>query len=106
MASTGAEQSTGTARTEDKRTSKRRGAVQNGDSGAPRFFVGNIAPGGRPSLENEYPTENQVLIESLRTGQSYFVVTEWKAIADLSKSIPRIGREAIRRDRKEIDDRR
>ncbi len=106
MGSAGAEQSTNTPRTDDKRTSKRRGAAQNGDSGAPRFFLGSVASGGRPALENEYATENEALIESLRTGQSFFVVTEWKAIADLSKSIPRIGREAIRRDRKEIDDRR
>ncbi len=106
MAPTGAEQSTDTPRTGGKRTSKRGGAAQNGENGAARYFLGSVASGGRPSLEKECPTENEALIESLRTGQSYFVVTEWKAMADLSKSIPRIGREAIRRDGKEIDDRR
>ena len=105
MATTGAEQSTDTPRTAGRRTttpSKRRATSQNGDAGVARFFLGNVAAGGRPSLEKECPSENEALIESLRTGQSYFVVTEWKAIADLSKSIPRIAREAIRRDGKDI----
>ncbi len=105
MATTGTEQSTEASRTGGRRTTatpKRRTASQNGDSGVPRFFLGNVASGGRPSLEKECPTENEALIESLRTGQSYFVITEWKAIADLSKSIPRIAREAIRREGKDI----
>jgi hypothetical protein len=105
LATTGAEQSTEAPRTSVRRTStlsKRRTASQNGDTGAARFFLGSVASGGRPSLEKEHQTENEALIESLRTGQSYFVITEWKAMADLSKSIPRIAREAIRRDGKDI----
>lgn len=105
MATTGAEQNTETTRASGRRTTtpaKRRAATQDGGNPAARFFLGSVASGGRPSLEKESPTENEALIESLRTGQSYFVVTEWKAIADLSKSIPRIAREAIRRDGKDI----
>ena len=105
MATTGAEQTAEAPRTGGRRTttpSKRRTASQNGDTGAARFFLGSVPSGGRPSLEKECPTENEALIESLRTGQSYFVVSEWKAVADLSKSIPRIAREAIRRDGKDI----
>lgn len=105
MATTGAEQSTEAPRTGGRRTTatpKRRSAAQDGENAAARFFLGNVSSGGRPSLEKECPTENEALIESLRTGQSYFVVTEWKAMADLSKSIPRIAREAIRRDGKDI----
>ena len=104
MATTGAEQNTETTRASGRRTTtpaKRRAATQDGGNPA-RFFLGSVASGGRPSLEKESPTENEALIESLRTGQSYFVVTEWKAIADLSKSIPRIAKEAIRRDGRDI----
>lgn len=105
MAATGAEQNTETTRASGRRTttpSKRRATTQDGGNPAARFFLGNMAAGGRPSLEKECLTENEALIESLRTGQSYFVITEWKAIADLSKSIPRIAKEAIRREGKDI----
>ena len=105
MATTGAEQNTETTRASGRRTtttSKRRAAAQDGGNGAARFFLGSVPSDGRPSLEKECSSENEALIESLRTGQSYFVVTEWKAIADLSRSIPRIARESIRRDGKDI----
>jgi len=34
------------------------------------------------------------MVESLRTGLSYYVVFEWRAIADLSGKKPQLGREA------------
>jgi hypothetical protein len=36
------------------------------------------------------------MVESLKTGLSYFVVTEWRGVADFSRKKPQLGREAVR----------
>jgi hypothetical protein len=46
-------------------------------------------------LDREFDTENEATIESLKTGRSYFVISEWKGVADLSKKVPLIRKEAI-----------
>ena len=35
------------------------------------------------------------MIESLKTGKTYFVISEWKGLADLSKKMPLIRKEAV-----------
>jgi hypothetical protein len=35
------------------------------------------------------------MVESLKTGKSYFVISEWKGSADLSKKMPLIRKEAV-----------
>ena len=64
---------------------------------ATRFFLGR-GDGKTPGLDHEMPGEKEALLESLKTGRSYFAVTEWRAIADLSKQMPQIRKEAVRRD--------
>jgi len=51
-----------------------------------------------PGFEREMPSEKEALLESLKTGQSYFAVSEWRAVADLSKDVPQIRKEAVKRD--------
>ena len=63
--------------------------------GAVRFFLGKSESNGVPLLDREFSSEPEVLIESLKTGKSYFVISEWKGSADLSKKMPLIRREAI-----------
>lgn len=54
-----------------------------------------------PGLEREMPGENEALLESLKTGQSYFAVSEWRAVADLSKQVPQIRKEPVKREERD-----
>ncbi len=80
---------------------KRRTAGRTEASSAARFFLGGSSAGGKPGFDKECATESEALIESLRTGRTYFVLTEWKAVPDLSKRLPRISKEAVRADSRE-----
>ncbi len=73
----------------------RKGHV-NGAEGL-RFFLAK--PGGNngvPEFSKEFPGEPEAMVESLKSGLSYFVVSEWKGIADFSGRKPQLGREAVR----------
>jgi hypothetical protein len=48
-----------------------------------------------PGFERELENESEAIVESLKTGRSYFVISEWKGLADLSKKVPLIRKEAI-----------
>ncbi len=76
---------------------KKRGAGRGEAQAAARYFVGQTS-GRQPALEREVGSEQEALVESLKTGCSVFVITEWKAVADLSKQVPQIRKEVVRRD--------
>lgn len=62
-----------------------------------RFFLAKH--GGTssvPELGRELPGEAEAMVESLKTGSSYFVVTEWRGVADLSGRKPQLSRDAVR----------
>jgi hypothetical protein len=46
-------------------------------------------------LDRELDSEPEAIVESLKTGRSYFVISEWKGLADLSKKDPLIRKEAV-----------
>jgi len=48
-----------------------------------------------PVFDREYANESEAIVESLKTGKSYFVISEWKALADLSKKMPLIRKEVV-----------
>ena len=48
-----------------------------------------------PILDQELGSEPEAMLESLKTGRSYFVISEWKGSADLSKKVPQIRKESI-----------
>ncbi len=78
------------------RRSKRRVAPGPSSGGTVRFFLSKADSNGIPALDREFDTENpKRSIESLKTGRSYFVISEWKGVADLSKKVPLIRKEAI-----------
>lgn len=61
-----------------------------------RFFLAK--PGsnnGVPEFGKELPAEAEAMVESLKSGLSYFVVSEWRGIADFSGRKPQLGREAV-----------
>ena len=62
-------------------------AIGSGPSsgGAVRFFLSKAESNGIPALDREFDSEPEAIVESLKTGRSYFVISEWKGLADLSK---------------------
>lgn len=61
-----------------------------------RFFLAK--PGGSsgaPELGREFVREPEAIVESLKTGLNYFVVSEWRGVADFSGKKPQLGREAM-----------
>lgn len=78
-----------------RRTHKIRTGQTSGVEGQ-RFFLAK--PGGNhgaPEFSKEFAGEPEAMVESLKTGLSYFVVSEWRGVADFSGKKPQLGREAI-----------
>ncbi len=66
-----------------------------------RFFLAKTGgSNGVPEFSKEFPGEPEAMVESLKTGLSYFVVSEWRGVADFSGKKPQLGREAIRSEPK------
>jgi hypothetical protein len=75
---------------------RRTAARQSESNGNTRFFLGSrSSPTGTPVLEREFQTENEAMIESLRSGMTYFAVSEFRATADLSGRAPQIRKEGV-----------
>jgi hypothetical protein len=77
------------------RRGKRRAAQASTSGGPLRFFLSKPETNGMPLLDQELGSEPEAMLESLKTGRSYFVVSEWRGSADLSKKVPQIRRESI-----------
>jgi hypothetical protein len=68
-----------------------------GNSETQRFFLAKSSNGGgAPELGKEFTGEPEVMAESFKTGLNYFVVSEWRGVADFSGRKPQLGREAAR----------
>jgi hypothetical protein len=77
------------------RRSKRRAAAAPTSGGAVRFFLSKAENNGIPAMDREFDSEPEAIVESLKTGRTYFVISEWKGSADLSRKVPQIRKEAI-----------
>jgi hypothetical protein len=77
------------------RRTRRRPARKPSDGGPVRYFLSNGDGSGTPVLDQEFKNESEAMLESLKTGKSYFVVSEWRGTADLSKKLPQIRKEAV-----------
>ena len=60
------------------RKSKRRPAQGSSAAGSLRFFLSKAESNGVPSLDREFASEPEAIVESLKTGKNYFVISEWK----------------------------
>jgi hypothetical protein len=70
---------------------------QPGGVGVQRFFLAKTGgSNGVPEFSKEVPRESEAMVESLKTGLSYFVISEWRGVADFSGKKPQLGREAVR----------
>lgn len=77
------------------RRSKRRPGQGSSSGGTVRFFLSKSESNGAPALDREFDSEPEAIVESLKTGRSYFAISEWKGLADLSKRNPMIRKEAV-----------
>jgi hypothetical protein len=62
-----------------------------------RFFLAKAGGNhGAPEFSKQVPGEPEAMVESLKTGLSYFIVSEWRGIADFSGKKPQLSREPVR----------
>src|SRR5712692_10024948 len=61
-----------------------------------RFFLAK--PGGSgesPVFGREFSKQGEAMVEALKSGITYYVVTEWRPVADLSGKTPQVRRETV-----------
>ena len=85
------------------RKGKRRSTPTASSGGTVRFFLSKAESNGIPVLDREFSTEPEAILESLKTGKTYFVISEWKGAADLSKKMPLIRKEVVTSRRQTAD---
>ncbi|HTV56643.1 MAG TPA: hypothetical protein VMI06_17230 [Terriglobia bacterium] len=82
-----------------QKPARRRPAPADTQSEPPlRYFLApKDGDGATPSLGREVSNENEALIESLKSGASYFAVSEYRAVPDMTGKAPKIRKEAMRK---------
>jgi hypothetical protein len=68
----------------------------NGLEGQRYFLAKPGGSNGAPEFSKEFAGEPEAMVESLKSGLNYFVVSEWRGVADFSGKKPQLGREAVR----------
>ena len=75
---------------------RRRPPATEPDGAQPRFFLGGDTKSGpAPDLGPELRNEAEALIESLKTGKSFYTVFQYRGVADCSSGEPQIRKEAV-----------
>lgn len=69
----------------------------DGDPRLRYFLAGDERNGAAPSLGREVTSENEALIESIKTGMRFYVVSEYRAVADMTGKTPLIRKEAVKK---------
>jgi hypothetical protein len=67
------------------RRPQRRSAQATSSNRAVRFFLSKSENNSVPGLDRDSAKESEAIVESLKTGKSYFVISEWKGFADLQR---------------------
>jgi hypothetical protein len=77
-------------------TRRRRPPAAETDGSRARFFLAREGSHGRePALDRELQSEAEALVESLKTGRSFYSVCEYRGVADCSSGKPQIRKEAV-----------
>jgi len=87
----------GTNDTTATRTRRARTSSDEEANGSTRYFLAK--PNGsddQPAFDREVANEGEALVEALRLGVSFYVVQEFRAIADFSGRKPQLNKEAVR----------
>jgi hypothetical protein len=66
---------------------------ENGVEGQRFFLAEPNASNGVLELGKEFTTEPEAIVESLKTGLSYFTLSEWRGTVDLSGKKPQLKRQ-------------
>ena len=75
---------------------KRKQVKVEGPQEAVRYFIAKEnGVTTLPQLGKELASEKEALIESLRTGLSFFAISEWRAIPDFSGKNPQILKQTV-----------
>jgi hypothetical protein len=75
---------------------RRRAPAAEPDGAKPRFFLAREGKTGRePAFEREFAGEAEVLVESLKTGRNFYVLYEYRSMADCSGKAPQIRKEGV-----------
>jgi hypothetical protein len=85
-----------------RRGRKPRAAKAAEDTATPvsRFFLVKNGTNGTPELDREVEDENSALIESLKTGGTFIILSEWRpAVDNATKGRPIITKEAVSRSK-------
>ena len=77
------------------RKNRRRSVPVSSSGSSVRFFMSKSDSDRLPTVDQELLTEAEAMLESLKTGKSYLVISEWKGVADLSKKVPQIRKESV-----------
>jgi len=81
---------------------KPRNGHADGGEGLRFFLAKHGATDGVPNFEKEFGTEPEAIVESLKTGLSYYAISEWRGVADFSGKKPQLRREPVTRSRKTV----
>ncbi len=84
------------ARNIPRGTRKARQGQMNGVEEQRFFLAKHSGTSSVPELGRELPGEAEAMVESLKTGLSYFAVSEWRGVADFSGRKPQLTRESAR----------
>ena len=80
------------------RRGKRRRITRSSESPSPvqRFFLTKNGSNGSPELEQEVEDENAAMVEALKTGRTFIILSEWRPTVDnTTKGRPIITKEAV-----------
>ncbi len=78
-----------------RQTRRQKNGNESAEAGY-RFFLAK--PGGSaetPVFGREFSKEGEAMVEALKSGITYYVVTEWRPVADLSGKTPQVRRETV-----------
>ena len=84
------------------RRGKRRRISRSSESPSPvqRFFLTRNGSNGIPELDREVDDENTAMVEALKIGGTYIILSEWRSIVDnATKGRPLITKEAVSKDK-------
>ena len=75
---------------------RRRPTAAEPDGAQPRFFLGGEAKSGQaPELGLELQNEAEALVQSLKTGKTFYTLFQYRGVADCSSGKPQIRKEAV-----------
>ena len=74
--------------------------VSESPTSVQRFFLAKHGSNGIPELDRELEDENTAMVEALKTGGNFIILSEWRPTVDnATKGRPVITKEAVSKDK-------